>query len=109
MMIDQTAVISFHHSAVRALKELEPTLTVGILEGARPIDPVGMMREALADIYAPHYGAMDPELVAEVHGAGGLIGVWTVDDEAAVAWCKACHPDSIFTNRPRELLPLLKS
>ena len=107
-MIDQVAVISFHHAAVRALKELEPGLSVGILEGARPIDPVGMMRGALADIYSPHYGAMDPELVTDLHAAGGLIGVWTVDDEAAVAWCKACHPDSIFTNRPRDLLPLLK-
>ena len=107
-MIDQVAVISFHHAAVRALKELEPGLSVGILEGARPIDPVGMMRGALADIYSPHYGAMDPELVTDLHAAGGLVGVWTVDDEAAVAWCEACHPDSIFTNRPRELLPLLK-
>jgi glycerophosphoryl diester phosphodiesterase len=108
-MVDQTAVISFHHAAVRALKALEPGLSVGILEGARPIDPAGMMREAHADIYAPHYGAMDPELVAELHEAGGLIGVWTVDDEAAVAWCKVCCPDSIFTNRPHEMLPLLKA
>jgi glycerophosphoryl diester phosphodiesterase len=107
-MIEQTAVVSFHHAAVRALKTLEPGLSVGILEGARPIDPVRMLREALADIYSPHYGAMDPELVTELHAAGGLVGVWTVDDEAAVAWCRACHPDSIFTNRPRELLPLLR-
>jgi glycerophosphoryl diester phosphodiesterase len=108
-MVEQTAVISFQHAAVRALKTLEPALSVGILEGARPIDPVRMMREALADIYAPHYGAMDPELVSELHEAGGLVGVWTVDDQAAVAWCRACCPDSIFTNRPRELLPLLKA
>jgi len=107
-MIDQTAVISFHHAAMRALKALEPGLSVGILEGARPIDPVAMMREVGADIYAPHYGAMDPELVVDIHAAGGLVGVWTVDDEAAVAWCRTCHPDSVFTNRPRELLPLLK-
>jgi glycerophosphoryl diester phosphodiesterase len=108
-MISQSAVISFHHAAVRGLKALEPSLSTGILEGARPIDPVGMTREALADIYAPHYGAMDPELVAELHAADGLIGVWTVDDEAGVAWCRACCPDSIFTNRPRETLPLLRT
>src|SRR5438105_10866454 len=41
-MIEQAAVISFHHAAVRALKTLEPRLSVGILEGARPIDPVAM-------------------------------------------------------------------
>jgi glycerophosphoryl diester phosphodiesterase len=102
-MLDQTAVISFHHGSVRRVKELEPRLSVGVLEGARPIDPVALMRGAGADIYSPHYGAMDPELVEAVHAAGGVVGVWTVDDEAAVAWCRACRPDSVFTNRPREI------
>jgi len=104
-MLDRTAVISFHHSGVRRLKELEPRLAVGVLEGARPIDPVAILRSADADIYAPHYGAMDPELVEQVHAAGGVVGVWTVDDSAAVAWCQVCKPDSIFTNRPRDILP----
>ena len=104
-MLDRTAVISFHHGGVRRLKELEPRLAVGVLEGARPIDPVAILRSADADIYAPHYGAMDPELVEQVHAAGGVVGVWTVDDAAAVAWCQVCKPDSIFTNRPRDILP----
>ena len=107
-MVKQTAVISFDHRAVRRLKDLEPRLMTGVLEGARPIDPAGLLRRAVADIYAPHYGAMDPELVEEVHAAGGVVGVWTVDDAAAVAWCRACRPDSVFTNRPREILPALR-
>jgi glycerophosphoryl diester phosphodiesterase len=107
-MLDQTAVISFHHGSIRRLKGLEPRLAAGILEGARPIDPVGMLRVAGAEIYAPHWGATDPELVAEVHRAGGAVGVWTVDDPVAVAWCRACRPDSAFTNRPREILPALR-
>jgi glycerophosphoryl diester phosphodiesterase len=107
-MIEQTTVISFHHGAVKRLKELEPRIAVGVIEGARPIDPVGLMRSAGADVYSPHYGAMDPELVREVHEAGGVVGVWTVDDAAAVAWCQACRPDSVFTNRPREILPALR-
>ena len=108
-MVEQTAVISFNHASVRRLKELEPRLTTGILEGARPIDPVGLMRGALADLFAPHYGAMDPELVEDVHSAGGAVGVWIVDDDAAVTWCKLCKPDSVFTNRPREVLPKLRA
>jgi glycerophosphoryl diester phosphodiesterase len=108
-MVEQTAVISFHHGSVRRLKGLEPRLTVGLIEGARPIDPVGMLRDASADIYAPHYGAMDPELVEEIHAAGGLVGCWTVDDGPAVAWCRACRPDSVFTNRPREILPAFRT
>ena len=108
-MVEQTAVISFHHGSVKRLKDLEPRLTVGVLEGARPIDPVGLMRGAGADIYAPHYGAMDPELVEAIYAAGGSVGVWTVDDASAVDWCRACRPDSVFTNRPREILPAFRT
>ena len=43
-----------------------------------------------------------------VDDAGGAVGVWTVDDETAVAWCKLCRPDSIFTNRPVEIGPSFK-
>ena len=108
-MLDQTAIISFHHGSVRRIKELEPRLAVGVLEGARPIDPVALMRSAGAGIYSPHYGAMDRELVEEIHAGGGVVGVWTVDDAAAVAWCRACRPDSVFTNRPREIIPAFRS
>jgi glycerophosphoryl diester phosphodiesterase len=107
--VDFSAVISFQHRSVQLLKQLEPRLQAGLLEGARPIDPVRMMREANADLYAPHYGAMDPELVEEMHGAGKAVGVWTVDDAAGVLWCRICKPDSVFTNRPREIAPLLLS
>ena len=107
-MLDQTAVLSFDHRSVRRLKQLEPRVAVGVLEGARPIDPAALMRSAGAGIYSPHYGAMDRELVDEIHAAGGVVGVWTVDDDAAVAWCRACRPDSVFTNRPREIVPAFR-
>jgi glycerophosphoryl diester phosphodiesterase len=107
-MTGQSCVLSFDHRAVHRVKELDPELTTGILEGARPIDPAGLLLASGADIYAPHYGAMDPDLVGEVHAAGGAVGVWTVDDAAAVAWCQACRPDSVFTNRPREILPAFR-
>ncbi len=107
-MVDQACVISFYHPSCRRLKELEPALQVGLLEGARPIDPVRLMKEAGSDIYCPHYGAIDPALVAEVHRSDRAVGVWTVDDAAGVAWCRICKPDSVFTNRPREILPQLR-
>jgi glycerophosphoryl diester phosphodiesterase len=107
-MLEQTAVISFHHGSVKRVKELEPRLSTGVLEGARPLDPAGIMRAALADLYAPHFGAMDAQLVDDVHSAGGAVGVWTVDDGPGIAWCKICRPDSVFTNRPREVLPAFR-
>lgn len=108
-LLNQAAVISFQHASVKRLKHLEPRLVAGILEAARPIDPVALLKSADADIYSPHYGAMDPQLVDELHAAGAVVGAWTVDDAPAVAWCQTCRPDSIFTNRPREILPALRA
>ena len=107
--VQECAVVSFYHPSIKMLRALEPKLQLGLLEGARPIEPARMMREAGADVYSPHWGAMDPQLVKEIHAAGGAVGVWTVDDDTAVAWCKLCKPDSIFTNRPAEIAPAFKA
>src|SRR6266849_4755881 len=107
--VSECAVVSFHHPSIRQLREMEPKLQLGILVGARPIDPARMMREAGADVYSPHWAATDPQLVKEIHSAGGAVGVWTVDDDTAVAWSKLCRPDSVFTNRPVEIGPALRS
>src|ERR1700694_562262 len=76
--VAECAIVSFHHPSIRVLREMEPRLQLGILEGARPIDPARMMREAGADLYSPHWGATDPQLVKEIHSAGGAGGVWGV-------------------------------
>jgi glycerophosphoryl diester phosphodiesterase len=88
---------------------MEPELQLGVLEGARPMHPAKLMRDAGADVYSPHWGATDPQLVKEVHHAGGAVAVWPVDDETAIAWCKYCKPDAVFSNRPAEVGPALKS
>lgn len=107
--VSECAVVSFHHPSVRGLRDMEPRLQLGILEGARPIDPARMLREAGADVFSPHWGATDPQLVRDVHAAGGAVAVWTVDDDAGVAWTKFCMPDSVFTNRPVEVGAALRS
>jgi len=69
--VQECAVISFHHPSIFALRQMEPNLQLGILEGSRPMQPARMLREAGADVYSPHWGAADPQLVSEVHAAGG--------------------------------------
>jgi len=68
---------------------------------------VGMMRAAGADLFSCFYGTLDPPMAEEIRAAGGSVGVWTVDDQLGVMWTRACHPDSVFTNRPAEIGPLL--
>jgi glycerophosphoryl diester phosphodiesterase len=101
--VPECAVVSFNHTSIHELRKVEPSLQLGILEGARPMHPATLLREAGADVYSPHWGATDPEVVKEVHAAGGAVGVWPVDDEAALNWCKWVKPDSIFSNRPKEV------
>ena len=107
--VEECAVISFNHLTIHELHKMEPGLQLGILEGSRPLHADKMLRESGADVYSPHWGAADPQLVKEIHAAGGAVAVWPVDDEQAVAWCKYCKPDSIFTNRPKEIAAALRA
>jgi glycerophosphoryl diester phosphodiesterase len=107
--VQECAVISFNHAAIHELRKMEPSLQLGILEGARPMHPARMLRESGADVYSPHWGATDPEVVREVHSAGGAVAVWPVDDEQGIMWCRYTQPDAIFSNRPREVGAALRS
>ena len=107
--VPECAVISFNHAAIHELRKIEPSLQLGVLEGARPMHPGRILREAGADVYSPHWGATDPQVVKDVHAAGGAVAVWPVDDEQGIAWCRFCQPDAIFSNRPKEVGTALRS
>lgn len=106
-MVDQVSVISFHHLCIRHLKQVAPDVDAGIIDASRPIDPVGMLRAAGADLYSSFYGTLDPAMTAELRAAGAAVGVWTVDDDLSLLWTRVCRPDSVFTNRPGEIGPKL--
>ncbi|HEY8761748.1 MAG TPA: glycerophosphodiester phosphodiesterase family protein [Candidatus Dormibacteraeota bacterium] len=106
-MVERVSVISFHHRCIRHLKEVAPELDLGIIDASRPIDPVAMLRASGADLFSSYYATLDPEMAEEIRAAGGAVGVWTVDDQLSTMWARACHPDSVFTNRPAEIGPLL--
>jgi len=107
--VEECAVISFNHAAIHELRGMEPSLQLGILEGARPMHPATMLRESGADVYSPHWGATDPQVVKEIHSAGGAVAVWPVDDEQGIMWCRYTQPDAIFSNRPKEVGASLRS
>ena len=106
-MVERVSVISFHHVCIRHMKEVAPELDLGIIDASRPIDPVGMMRAAGAGLFSSYFGTLDPQMVEEIRAAEGSVGVWTVDDPISLLWARACHPDSVFSNRPGEIGPLL--
>jgi len=108
-VLDDTAVISFSHSSVARIKGLEPRILGGLLMVSRPLNPAALMIAAQADLFCPHWSALDSEVVNSIHAAGGRVGTWTIDDALALSWCETCQPDSIFTNQPAQMLAEIAS
>jgi len=102
-MVDDVVVIAFDHRCLPRLRAHSPNILTGVLLAARPIDPLRVMADAQAGVYCPHWGTIDPETAKELHDAGKLIGVWTVDEPLALAWSQALPADAIYTNRPRDI------
>ena len=102
-MMEDVVVIAFDHRSVRRMRDHLPNVLTGALLAARPIDPLRLLEDAQAEVYCPHWGTVDPETAKDLHDAGKLIGVWTVDDPLALAWSRALPADAIYTNRPREI------
>jgi glycerophosphoryl diester phosphodiesterase len=48
-----------------------------------------------------HQILMSPRLVRAVHGAGGQVYVWTVDDAPKIRALEALGVDGVITNDPR--------
>lgn len=106
-MVDDSAVISFDHRVVRETLEIEPELVGGVLVAGRPLLLPELLRYAHAQIYSPHWSFVDTETVTEVHAAGAVLGVWTVDDVETLERCLRLGVDAIYTNRPGEIKAVL--
>jgi glycerophosphoryl diester phosphodiesterase len=103
-MARDSAVISFDHRVVRRVRELSQDVVGGVLVAGRPLLLQELLRWADAEVYSPHWSFVDSETVAEVHRAGAVIGVWTVDDKETLERCRVLGVDAVYTNRPRRLL-----
>jgi len=104
-MVGDVVVISFDHRSIKRIGELEPLILTGVLEAARPVDVLRVMDDAGADVFCPHWASIEPETAQELHDAGKLIGVWTVDDAVSLTWSKALPANAIYTNKPRTIRP----
>ncbi len=102
-MVADSAVISFDHRVVRETLEIEPELVGGVLVAGRPLLLPQLLEYAHAEVYSPHWSFVDTETVNEVHTAGAVIGVWTVDDVETLERCLRLGVDAIYTNRPGEI------
>jgi glycerophosphoryl diester phosphodiesterase len=100
-MVERTALRSFDHRCVRAVRRVEPRLTTGVLvAGMVPVNPAEMVRQAGAHVYLPEYTFVDAALVQALHAAGIFIVPWTVNEPADWERLLAWDVDGMTTDFP---------
>jgi glycerophosphoryl diester phosphodiesterase len=107
-MSTDSAAISFDHRVVKLVRELDEDIVGGVLVAGRPLMLPELLLWAHAEVYSPHWSFVDSETVAEVHGAGAVIGVWTVDDAEILDRSRRLGVDAVYTNQPRSLKALIE-
>ena len=98
--IDQTAVASFDHYALRRLKEIEPTIRTAALLVGRPVSLSAIAGPAKADGLALEASFVTKTEVEACRAAGLQIVVWVVNDPAQMRHFIGLGVDGIITDRP---------
>jgi glycerophosphoryl diester phosphodiesterase len=98
--IDQTAVASFDHYALRRLKEIEPTIRTAALLVGRPVSLSAIAGPAKADGLALEASFVTKTEVEVCRAAGLQIVVWVVNDPAQMRHFIRLGVDGIITDRP---------
>lgn len=104
----RAAVHAFDHRVARHVGAHAPTVPTGILVDSYLVDPAHALRSAGARDYWPHRLMVDAALVQAIHGAGGRVVVWTVNDPREAAALAAIGVDGICTDVPDEVGPALR-
>jgi glycerophosphoryl diester phosphodiesterase len=101
---------SFDHRCVRLLTEMEPALgTAVLIADTAPVNPVGLVRDAGAQVYSPSYEFLDERLVRRLHEAGVRVVPWTVNEPDHWQRLLAWGVDGLTTDFPDRLGAFLRT
>lgn len=103
----QCAVHSFDHRVARRVRDVAPEIPVGILQTSYPVDPLRPMHDAHARDLWQHWELIDSELVERVHGDGGRVIAWTVNDADVARRIASWRVDGICTDVPAVMRALV--
>jgi glycerophosphoryl diester phosphodiesterase len=83
-----------------------PALAVlQVLKARMPGQAAALLSAGGCEALMAHWRLMSPRLERAVHGAGGELYVWTVDDPKRIRMLEALGVDGVITNDPRLFAP----
>jgi glycerophosphoryl diester phosphodiesterase len=125
-LIERALISSHHLESLDRIRAAEPELKLGwsvpnvkrdytesrllivpvllLLQFAKLVLPVRAaraIRSGRCDALMAHWRFVTRRLVRAVHGAGGELYVWTVDEEPAIRRLEALGVDAVISNDPR--------
>lgn len=106
-LAERTDIIAFSINACLAFRKLDPGIPVYYLNGDLPPKSLKELRLNGMDYYKGTL-RQHPEWVAEAHGMGLEVNVWTVNSEEDMRYFIELGVDYITTDRPETLQSLLK-
>ena len=92
------AIHSFDHPTIRRLSQLDRRLRLGLLFEERVPDVAAMLAANGARDAWPQHAIVDAPLVDAVHGAGGRVIAWTVNEPRELARLAAIDVDGLCTD-----------
>ena len=133
-LLDRTLISTMEVMSIDRIRALEPRVRVGLsipklrkdpmkrphtavlaFAGAAVIRRLGpiragrLVRDGRIDALMAHWRLVTPALVRAVHGAGGELYVWTVDEKEDVDLCRELGVGWIATNHPGRTRAWLES
>ena len=97
------AVHSFDHRIVKTVKSIFPAMRTGVLQNARPVDPVASLLAVGAEDLWQEVSFIDEDLVARAHAVNARVIAWTANDAEEWETLKRIGVDGICTDRIAEL------
>lgn len=104
-MVSDAMIISFHHPALRCVRELEPRLVTAISYVGQLVDTVGAVNAAKADGALARWSFWTPELVNQVRAAGIAALTWYPEaySPEGMALLAGLGLDTVLIDYPGEL------
>lgn len=106
---DKCVVTSFDFDKVRRMKEILPTIGIGLLVREHSPETLRELKEIGGTELCPNAETLTPEETAELHKAGFRVRAWGVKTEALMLHALACGADGMTVNFPDKLVKLMKN
>jgi glycerophosphoryl diester phosphodiesterase len=99
-MVDKCAIISFDHTCLPLVSELESRLDTGVLFDVETPDPVAVARQYGANSIRPYQALVTAAMAEAAHAAGLCLHCWNSNDAELTRRLVAMGVDSIGSDNP---------